>query len=119
MMLQNVTLEDLKANRHGICTGNFTHVMKNAAGPSNARNFLNAAQACGLQVIYFFADTANHSTGVVYPGRVAGWVNLVKEHPALWGYVSVKEPSWSRISGAEIRSLYRAFKAADPNHPVM
>lgn len=119
MVLQNVTLTDLGANTHGICNGSFTHVMKNSAGASNALNFLDMAAACGLKVILFFPETANHSTGVVYPSRVAYWAGLVKNHPALWGYLTVKEPSWAGISAAEIRSLYSAFKAADPNHPVM
>jgi hypothetical protein len=119
MVLQNVTLEDLVANRHGICDGAFTHVIKNSAGANNSLNFLDAAANCGLQVILFFPETADHSTGVVYPSRVPTWANLVKNHPSLYGYLTVKEPSWSRINAAEIRSLYSAFKAADPNHPVV
>jgi hypothetical protein len=119
MVLQNVTLQDLVANTHGICDGSFSLVMKNSAGASNAVNFLDAAAGCGLKVILFFPETADHSTGVVYPSRVAYWAGLVKNHPALWGYLTVKEPSWAGISAAEIRSLYSAFKAADPNHRVM
>jgi hypothetical protein len=119
MVLQNVTLADLVANKRGICNGGFTHVIKNAAGPNNARNYLNAAQACGLKVIFLFPTTVNHSLGKVYPSRVASWVKIVKNHPALFGYLTVKEPSWNRISASEIRSLYAAFKKADPNHPVL
>ena len=78
-----------------------------------------AADKCGLKVIAVFSNTVNYTSGTVYPSRVAGWVNLAKDSPALWGYLTVKEPSWNRISAAEIRSLYSAFKAADPNHPVM
>ena len=33
MVLQNVSLADLVANKGGICNGGFTHVMKSAAGP--------------------------------------------------------------------------------------
>ena len=29
---------------------------------------------------------------------IPGWVAKVKNHPALYGYLSVKEPSWNRIS---------------------
>ena len=43
----------------------------------------------------------------------------MKSHPATFGYVSVKEPSWSRINASEIRAMYRAFKAADPAKPVI
>ena len=119
MVLQNVTLADLVANKRGICNGGFTHVMKNAAGPNNAMNYLNAAQRCGLKVIFLFPDTVNHSTGKVYPSRVAKWVKLVKNHPALFGYLTVKEPSWNHITSAEVRSLYSAFHKADPSHPVI
>lgn len=119
MVLQNVSLEDLVANRAGICNGGFNIVMKNASSLNNARNYLNAAQTCGVKVIFFFPNTANHSTGRVYPANVAAWVKVVKDHPALFGYLSVKEPSWSRISAVEIRSLYSAFHKADPNHPVV
>ena len=119
MVLQNVPLADLVANKRGICNGGFTHVMKNAAGPNNARNYLDAAQRCGLKVIFHFPETVNHSTGKVYPSRVAKWVKIVKNHPALFGYLTVKEPSWNHISSAEVRSLYSAFHKADPNHPVL
>lgn len=119
MVLQSLTLTDVKANTHGICNGAFSHAMKNAAGPNNAVNFLDAAQRCGLKVIMFFPETVDEARGVVYPSNVAYWVGLVKKHPALWGYLSVKEPSLVGVSESEIRALYRAFKAADPNHPVM
>ena len=58
------------------------------------------------------------SGGTVYPSRVAPIVNAVKSHPALYGYLTVKEPSWVGISASEIRSLYKAVKAADTTHPV-
>jgi hypothetical protein len=119
MVLQNVSLTDILYNKHGICNGSFTHVMKNAAGPNNAKNYLNAAAKCGLKVIFAFPETVNYSLGRVYPSRVAYWVKLVKSHPALFGYLSVKEPSWHRISATEIRSLYSAYRKADPNHPVI
>jgi len=119
MVLQNVSLDDVINNKHGICNGSFTHVMKNAAGPNNVKNYLNAAQKCGLKVIFTFPETVNYTYGRVYPSKVAYWVNLVKSHPALFGYLSVKEPSWHGISGAEIRSLYSAYRKADPNHPVI
>ena len=119
MVLQNVSLADIVANKRGICNGGFTHVIKNGAGANNVKNYLNAAQTCGLKVILHFPETVNHTTGTVYPAKVAYWVGLVKAHPNLYGYLTVKEPSWNRISAAEIRSLYAAFKKADPGHPVV
>ena len=119
MVLQNVSLADISANYRGICNGGFTHVMKAAAGPNNAINYLNAAQRCGLKVIMSFPATVNHSLGRVYPSKVPYWVRLVKNHPALFGYLTVKEPSWNRLSVTEIRSVYAAFHRADPTHPVV
>ena len=119
MILVNVPLADLSANRHNICDGSFQVVMKNVGAAvelANPVNYLNAAEKCGLKVIFHFSGTI--SRGTVYPTRVARWVRAVRNHPALAGYLSVKEPSWVGINGSEIRVLYRAFKAADPNHPV-
>lgn len=117
MILHNITPEDLAANKNGVCSGHFTHVIRNVLGVSNATNYLNVAQRCGLKVIVFISSTV--SGGTVYPTRVAPIVNGIKNHPALFGYLSVKEPSWVGISAGEIRSLYRAYRAADPSHPVV
>ncbi len=119
MIIQEVPVWDLEKNTNGICTSGATHVIKNAAGTFNALNYLNKAEACGLKVIFAFPETINYATGRIYPSRVAKWVNKVKNHPATFGYISVKEPSWSRISRTEIRTMYKAFRAADPKHPVI
>jgi hypothetical protein len=117
MVLQNVTLTDLVANKHNICDGSFTHIMKNSAGSTSNLKFLDAAARCGVKVIFHFPRTV--SGGTVYPSRVVGEVWPVRAHPALWGYLTVKEPSWVGINAREIRSLYTAFKTADRYHPVM
>jgi hypothetical protein len=117
MILHNVTPADLWANTNGVCTRRFTHVIRNVLGVSNATNYLDAAQHCGLKAILYFSQTV--SGGTVYPSRVAALVNAVKNHPALFGYLSVKEPSWVGIYPSEIRTMYKAFHAADPNHPVV
>src|SRR5437867_4430548 len=87
MILHNVTPEDLWANKNGVCTGHFTHVIRNVLGVSNATNYLNAAQHCGLKAILYFSSTV--SGGTIYPSRVAPLVNAVKNHPALFGYLTV------------------------------
>jgi hypothetical protein len=117
MILSGVRPEDLAANKYGVCDGSFTHVIRNVGTTAGALIYLDAAQRCGLKVILYFSTTV--SGGTVYPSRVAPQVNAVKNHPALFGYLSVKEPSWVGINRYEIRSLYRAFRAADPNHPVI
>ncbi|MEA2549947.1 MAG: hypothetical protein QOE42_2545, partial [Chloroflexota bacterium] len=117
MILQSVSPEDLLANYRGVCNGAFTIVLRNVLGVTNTLRYLDAAQHCGLKAVVYFQSTV--SGGTVYPSRVAALVNAVKNHPALYGYLTVKEPSWIGISGAEIRSLYHAFHVADPNHPVV
>src|SRR4051794_31562615 len=117
MILNSVPPEDLLANTRGVCDGSFTIVVRNVGGAAGALRYLDAAQACGVKAVLFFSETV--AGGTVYPSRVGALVRAVKNHPALYGYLSVKEPSWIGISAYEIRSLYRAFKAADPGHPVI
>ena len=117
MILHNIPPEDLLANTQGVCDGSFDIVIRAVGTVTGARQYLDAAQACGLKVVFSFSLTTNG--GTVYPARVGAWVRAVKDHPALFGYLSVKEPSWIGISGAEIRALYHAYKAADPSHPVI
>jgi hypothetical protein len=117
MILHNVPPEDLLANTRGVCDGAFTIVIRNVGGAAGALRYLDAAQHCGVKAVLFFSTTV--SGGTVYPSRVAPLVRAVRSHPALYGYLSVKEPSWIGITGSEIRSLYRAFKVADPAHPVV
>jgi hypothetical protein len=117
MILQNVSPEDLLANTRGICNGSFNIVMRNVLGPTNALRYLDAAQRCGVKAILYFQSTV--SGGTVYPSRVGPLVRAVRNHPALYGYLTVKEPSWVGINAREIRSLYYAFKAVDSAHPVV
>ena len=117
MILNNVSPEDLLANARGVCNGDFNLVIRGISSATNALRYLDAAQHCGLKVVAYLAPTI--SGGTVYPSRVGPLVRTIKSHPALYGYLSVKEPSWIGITATEIRSLYKAFKAADPNHPVV
>ena len=119
IILQEVPAADLNSNRNGVCTAGATHVIKNAQGGLNVAAYASAAAACGLQVIWAFPDSVNYATGRIYTTHVSKWVRRVKNLSNTWGYLSVKEPSWSRITGAEIRTLYRSYRKADPAHKVM
>ena len=81
--------------------------------------FLDTAKAHKQQVLVYFENTVDYNTGTVYPARIKSWVDKVKAHSALFGYLSVKEPSWSGVTLSEMRSLYNAYRAADPKHPVV
>ena len=117
MILNNVSPTDLAANYRGVCSGSFQLVVRGVSSASNALNYLNAAQRCGLKAVLYLAPAV--SGGTVYPSRVGPIVQAVRSHPALYGYLTVKEPSWSGINATEIRSLYKAVKAADATHPVV
>jgi hypothetical protein len=85
----------------------------------NVVKYLDAAHAHGQKVVLYFMDTVDYTAGTVTTAKVAPWVDQVKGHPAVYGYLSVKEPSWNGISLSEMRSLYKAYRAADPSHPVI
>jgi hypothetical protein len=91
-----------------------------AFGPSiNPVPYLDEAAKYRQKVLAYFIDTVDYAAGTIKTSAVPTSVAKVKSHPALYGYLSVKEPSWSGISLSEMRSLYKAYRAADPNHPVV
>jgi len=94
-------------------------LVKSFSPGMNVVRYLDAVRAQGKRAIVYFTNTVDYGAGTVYPSRVKAWVDQVKSHPGLYGYLSVKEPSWSGITLSEMRSLYKAFKAADPNHRVI
>ena len=87
--------------------------------PAPVVRYLDEAARYNHRVIVYFVDTVNYSAGTIKTSVIPGWVAKVKNHPALYGYLSVKEPSWNRISLGEMRSLYSAYRAADAKHPVI
>jgi hypothetical protein len=96
-----------------------TNVLVKAFSPTmDPVKYLDTAKAYGQKVVLYFTDTVS-SSGVINTARVASWVAKVRNHPALYGYLSVKEPSWNHVTLAEMRSLYQAYHKADPNHPVI
>jgi hypothetical protein len=89
-------------------------------GPTiNPVPYLDEAAKYHQKVLAYFIATVDYGAGTVKPSVIPTFVAKVKSHPALYGYLSVKEPSWSGISLSEMRSLYLAYRAADPNHPVV
>ena len=92
-----------------------SYLIKSFSPGMKVVQYLDQANARGWKVILYFTDTVIYPTGRVYPAKVAAWVNQVKNHPALAGYLTVKEPSWNHITVGEMRSLRNAFRTADPN----
>ena len=81
--------------------------------------YLNEAARFHQMVLVYFTDTVDYAHGTIKTSVIPGWVAKVKNHPALYGYLTVKEPSWNGISLSEMRALYSAYRAADPNHPIV
>ena len=97
-----------------------TELLVKAFDPTmNAVKYLDAAQAAGQKVVVVFTDTVDYGNGTIRPSKIAAEVAKVRGHPALYGYLSVKEPSWSGIGLSEMRTLYQAYRKADPSHPVV
>ena len=94
-------------------------LMKNVGPGINLTAYLDEAARFGQRVLFYFVDTVDYTNGTINTSVIPSWVAQVKNHPALYGYLSVKEPSWSGISLAEMRALYSAYKAADPKHVVV
>ena len=91
-----------------------------AFSPSmNPVTYLNEAAKYGHKVLVYFTDTVDYAAGTVRTSVIPGWVSKVRTHAALYGYLSVKEPSWNGISLSEMRTLYQAYRAADSSHPVV
>ena len=117
MILNNVSPTDLAANFRNVCSGSFQLVIRGVSSATNALRYLDLAQHCGLKVIVYLAPAV--SGGTVYPSRIGPIVRAIRSHPALFGYLTVKEPGGTGVSATEIRSLYSAVKAADTTHPVV
>jgi hypothetical protein len=81
--------------------------------------YLDEAAKYKQKVLVYFVDTVDYARGTVKPANILRWAKLVRNHPALYGYLSVKEPAVNHITVTEMRSLYNAYKAADNNHPVV
>lgn len=94
-------------------------VVKAFSPGMNVVKYLDTAGSLGLKVVVYFTDTVNYGTGTVYPSRVGSWVIQVRTHSALYGYLSVKEPSWHGITLAEMRSLYAKYRSYDTKHRVI
>jgi hypothetical protein len=81
--------------------------------------YLDEAAKYHQKVLVYFVDTVDYARGTVAPANILKWAKLVRSHPALYGYLSVKEPAVNHITVTEMRSLYNAYKAADSSHPVV
>ncbi len=114
--VQQLDISTLGSPRPGLLVKAFSPSKQD---PAPVVRYLDEAARHHQKVLVYFVDTVDYAKGTVAPNKVLNWVNKVKNHTALYGYLSVKEPSWSGISLAEMRQLYNAYKAADKNHPVV
>ena len=96
-----------------------TILVKAFSPPMNPVTYLDEAAKYRQKVLVYFTDTVNYAAGTIKTSVIPGWVAKVKNHPALYGYLSVKEPSWNGISLGEMQSLFSAYRSADAGHPVV
>lgn len=94
-------------------------LQKAVSAASNPLTYLDEAARNGQKVLFYLIDAVDYTHGTVNTAVIPGWVAKVRNHPALYGYLSVKEPSWYGISVTEMRALYAAYRKADPNHVVV
>ena len=92
-------------------------VIRKFAPPDDVVRYLDEARRFGVKVIVGFSHV--YRDGVVRPELIGPLVAPIRRHPALYGYLAVTEPSVQGVSLSEMRQLYTAFKAADPEHPVL
>jgi hypothetical protein len=95
----------------------FKLVLNYGSGSSNNSEaeyiaYLDRAQKNGIEVIWDFNELAGAANG---PAQAAGVVNIVKHHPATWGYCVGDENAETQAK--EVLDLSQAIKAADPDHP--
>ncbi|MHB9071346.1 MAG: autotransporter outer membrane beta-barrel domain-containing protein [Sedimentisphaerales bacterium] len=79
-----------------------------AEGIANITAYMNTACARGVK---FMLDL--HPSSMI--DEVTSWVNLVKNHPGLYGYYLDDEPEIRGIPASTLIAKYNAIKAADPN----
>jgi hypothetical protein len=49
---------------------------------------------------------------------IAGFVNAISTHPALYGWYLFDEPEFNNVSPAQLKVAYDAVRAADADHPI-
>ena len=105
-------LAEVRYHEHDVIVKSFEPSM-------NIVRYLDAVGAQGKKAVVSFNNVVDYKNGLVYPSRIKFWTDQIKNHPALYGYLSAKEPNWNRINLTELRSLYKEFKRQDPNHRVI
>ena len=81
--------------------------------------YLDTAKAHGYKVIVYFNDTVNYNTGdgLHLEGQAVGRQG---EEPSGPVRLPVGQGAgWFGVTVTEMRALYKAYKAADPKHPVI
>lgn len=83
-------------------------------GPA-AREFLDAAQANGLQVLASPGTTAGPKFDAT---KARATVNSLGAHPALWAWYLVDEPDLNQISPAQVRAAHACVKSGSSAKPT-
>ncbi len=104
--------------KQGVKDGGLEVIMMVGEGELTLLEKLDAAHEAGLLVILNMGDS-NACAGS--PSRIMGTidtVNMVKDHPALFGYKIQDEPIQKRTPEEHLLAGYVAIRELDPNHVV-
>ena len=92
-----------------------------ASDETSVLAILNTADKNGLKVVLTagFAENMEGEHLQMWKHRIANVLTRkVTEHPALFGYFLVDEPSWLGLPLKNLIVSYQALKELDPYHPV-
>jgi hypothetical protein len=85
-------------------------------------DYLDRAHSQGMRVVMAMNDVTPEGDGFISSAevrRLQAWVRRARNHPALFGYLTVREPIRQGISVSEIQRLRRVIKRLDRVHPVI
>lgn len=96
------------------------------ASYEKTRDFLDKAHARGIKVLFqLYGDCAGHPFQIPTTKR---FVNEFKDHPAIFGWMMVDEPSYQVGSNRAVQTFteileyleegYRVIREIDPVHPI-
>lgn len=96
----------------------------NLASGVGSRDHLDKAHRFGVKClvgtdIKLTKDIANDpERWIVYLDAIKKHVNQLKNHPAVFAWYFVDEPSWHQIPVGKLKELNAMIKALDTNHPI-
>lgn len=80
------------------------------------RTYLDQANSVGLKVLL---EPFREQVKQQKFAEVTNFVNIFKNHPAIFGWYAYDEPIYQKLSPQTLNTLYQTIRSADSNHPIM